>query len=73
MAEIKIHVFHTGEVCVSPDLPFGGEKCSMLKASGAFSKKSDRLWLPISSYRVFQRQGAVRLRLASEHEPQRCV
>ena len=25
MAEIKIHVFHTGEVCVAPDLPFGGE------------------------------------------------
>ena len=22
MANIKIHVFHTGEVCVAPDLPF---------------------------------------------------
>ena len=27
MAEIKIHVFHTGEACVAPDLPFGGEHC----------------------------------------------
>lgn len=23
MADIMIHVFHTGEVCVAPDLPFG--------------------------------------------------
>ena len=45
MAEIKIHVFHTGEVCVAPDLPFGGEHCSTIKASGAFAKKSERLWL----------------------------
>lgn len=41
MAEIKIHVFHTGEVCVAPDLPFGGEHCSTIKASGAFAKKSE--------------------------------
>ena len=47
MAEIKIHVFHTGEVCVAPDLPFGGEHCSTIKASGAFAKKSERLWLPV--------------------------
>lgn len=50
MAEIKIHVFHTGEVCVAPDLPFGGEHCSTIKASGAFAKKSERLWLPVSAY-----------------------
>ena len=47
MAEIKIHVFHTGEVCVAPDLPFGGEHCSTIKASGAFAKKSERLCQPI--------------------------
>lgn len=28
MAEIKIHVFHTDEACVAPDLPFGGEHCA---------------------------------------------
>jgi len=47
MAEIKIHVFHTGEVCVAPDLPFGGEHCSTIKASGAFAKKSERLWVAV--------------------------
>lgn len=24
MADIRVHVFHTGEVCVAPALPFGG-------------------------------------------------
>lgn len=52
MAEIKIHVFHTGEVCVAPELPFGGEDCSIIKASGVFAKKSDRLWLPVSAYLI---------------------
>ena len=52
MAEIKIHVFHTGEVCVAPELPFGGEHCSAIKASGVFAKKSERLWLPVSTYLI---------------------
>ena len=52
MAEIKIHVFHTGEVCVAPELPFGGEHCSTIKASGVFAKKSERLWLPVSAYLI---------------------
>lgn len=34
MANIKIHVFHTGEVCVAPDLPFGGDNSNEIKASG---------------------------------------
>lgn len=52
MAEIKVHVFHTGEVCVAPELPFGGEHCSAIKASGVFAKKSERLWLPVSAYLI---------------------
>lgn len=52
MAEIKIHVFHTGKVCVAPELPFGGEHCNPVKASGVFGKKSDRLWLPVSAYLI---------------------
>lgn len=52
MSEIKVHVFHTGEVCVAPELPFGGEHCSALKASGLFDKKSNRLWLPVSAYLI---------------------
>ena len=52
MTEVKIHVFHTGEVCVAPELPFGGEHCSTIKASGVFAKKSERLWLPVSAYLI---------------------
>lgn len=52
MSEIKVHVFHTGEVCVAPELPFGGDHCSALKASGLFDKKSNRLWLPVSAYLI---------------------
>ena len=59
MAEFKIHVFHTGEVCVAPELPFGGERCSVIKASGVFAKKSDRLWLPVSAYLIECSHGRV--------------
>ena len=36
MNKIKIHVFHTGYVRVSPYLPFGGDKNDILKSSGLF-------------------------------------
>ncbi len=49
---IKIHVFHTGKVCVAPELPFGGENCDTIKASGLLGRKKDRLWLPVSSYLI---------------------
>lgn len=49
---IKIHVMHTGEVIVSPDLPFGGDDCSMLKASGIFLAADKRLHLPVSTYLI---------------------
>ncbi len=57
MSNIKIHVFHTGEVCVAPDLPFGGDDCSAIKASGIFGKKEDRLWLPVSAYLIEHPKG----------------
>lgn len=57
MDNIKIHVFHTGEVCVAPDLPFGGDDSNAIKASGIFGKKEDRLWLPVSSYLIEHPQG----------------
>ena len=47
MSEIKIHIFHIGKVCVAPELPFGGEHYSALKASGVLDRKSKRLWLPV--------------------------
>ena len=72
MSEIKIHIFHTGKVCVAPELPFGGEHCSALKASGVFDKKSERLWLPVRPISSSDaREHPVRLRLAPRHEPVR--
>ena len=57
MATIKIHVFHTGEVCVAPDLPFCGDHSNTIKASGIFGKKDDRLWLPVSAYLIEHPKG----------------
>ena len=56
---MKIHVMHTGRVCVSPALPFGDEKCSMVRASGIFARKQDRLWLPVSAYLIEHPKGLV--------------
>ena len=57
MSDIKIHVFHTGQVCVAPALPFGGDHCSRIKAAGIFGRKEDRLWLPVSSYLIEHPKG----------------
>lgn len=52
MSNIKIHILHTGEVRVSPNLPFGGDNCSALKASGITTPKSEWIWLPVFSYYI---------------------
>lgn len=52
MDKIKIHVLHTGSVLVSSYLPFGGDNCNILKASGIFEKKSSKIWLPVSVYLI---------------------
>ena len=57
MSGIKIHVLHTGAVCVSPDLPFGGDHCNPIKASGVFQPRKDRLWLPVSVYLIEHPKG----------------
>ncbi len=54
---IKIHIFHTGEVCVSPNLPFGGDHCNAIKASGILEKASERLWIPVSVYLIDHPKG----------------
>lgn len=59
MSQIRIRVFHTGFVCVSPYLPFGGDDCNVLKASGLTTKKANRLWLPVSSYLIEHPQGKI--------------
>lgn len=57
MSNIKIHVLHAGEVCVSPDLPFGGDNCSRIKAAGIFCKPEDRIWVPASAYLIEHPKG----------------
>jgi len=56
---IKIRIFHTGRVCVSPALPFGGNEKNPFKKSPILTKKSDRIWLPVSSYLIEHPKGKV--------------
>lgn len=56
---MRLHIFHTGEVCVSPYLPFGGDDCNILKASGLTTRKQDRLWLPVSAYLLEHPKGRI--------------
>lgn len=57
--EFRIHVLHTGAVCISPKLAFGGEDCSAIDASGLFLPKKDRIWLPVSVYLIETRHGLI--------------
>lgn len=59
MEQIKIRIFHTGWVCVSPYLPFGGDNCNIVKASGIIAKKKNRLWLPVSAYLIEHPMGKI--------------
>ena len=56
---MKIHVMHTGEVRVSPYLPFGGDNCNLLKASGMTTPKKDWIWLPVSVYLIEHPKGLI--------------
>ena len=56
---MKIHVLHTGEVRVSPYLPFGGDRCNLLKASGMTTPKEDWIWLPVSVYLIEHPKGLI--------------
>lgn len=57
MSEIKIHIFHIGKVCVAPELPFGGEHYSALKASGVLDRQIRSLGLAAA---VFYESGCCR-------------
>ena len=59
MDKIKIHVLRTGEVRVSPYLPFGGDDCSIVKASGVTTPKKDWIWLPVFSYLIEHPKGLI--------------
>lgn len=52
MEKIKVHVLQTGEVRVSPYLPFGGDHCNIIKASGLTTPKSKWIWLPVFSFYI---------------------
>lgn len=54
---MKVHVLRTGEVRVSPYLPFGGDNCSLLKASGITTPKSEWIWLPVFSFYIEHPRG----------------
>ncbi len=56
---MKVHIFQTGKVHVSPYLPFGGDDCGILKASGITTPKKDWLWLPVSAYLVEHPKGLI--------------
>ena len=56
---MKVHVLHTGEVRVSPYLPFGGDNCNLLKASGMTTPKEDWIWLPVSVYLIEHPKGLI--------------
>lgn len=58
---MRIHVFHTGRVRVSPYLPFGEDGCSTLKASGVLLPEAKRIWLPVSAYLIEHPAGLVLL------------
>ena len=59
MDKIKIHVLRTGEVRVSPCLPFGSDDCSLLKASGITTPKSKWIWLPVFSFLMEHPKGLI--------------
>lgn len=59
MGKIKVHVLRTGEVRVSPYLPFGGDDCSIIKASGVTTPKSKWIWLPVFSFLIEHPKGII--------------
>lgn len=61
MSEYKVHVLQTGKVRIEPELAFGGDHCSLAKASGFTLKRSPRIWLPVSVFLVETPQGLLLL------------
>lgn len=44
---------------VSPYLPFGGDDCSIIKASGVTTPKSKWIWLPVFSFLIEHPKGKI--------------
>ena len=43
--------------CVAPDLPFGGDHCNPIKASGIFQPRENRMCPPVSAYLIERPKG----------------
>ncbi len=59
MNEIKVHVFHTGEVCVDPSIPFKNASKNPIAFTGLFRNPHNRIWLPVSSYLIEHPKGLI--------------
>ncbi len=59
MAEIRIHVLHTGTVCVDPALPFKEDTLNPIAFSGIGRNPKKRVWLPVSAYLIEHPQGLI--------------
>ncbi|OZG68162.1 N-acyl homoserine lactonase family protein [Bifidobacterium eulemuris] len=55
----SVRVFQCGRVRVSPNLPFGGDHCGIVKGSGVFVPPSKRLWLPVCAFLITTPKGRV--------------
>ncbi len=59
--KIKIHVLHTGEVCVSPGLPYHDDKVKSPLQLGILSPygRKNRIWIPVSCYLIEHPKGLI--------------
>ena len=59
--KIRIHVLHTGEVCISPGLPYYDEKVKspfQLCMAHPYGRKN-RIWIPVSCYLIEHPRGRI--------------
>lgn len=61
MQKVKVHILQTGKVCIVPELAFGGDHCSTIKASGILASKKKREWFPVSVFLVEHPDGLLLL------------
>jgi glyoxylase-like metal-dependent hydrolase (beta-lactamase superfamily II) len=59
MSEIKIHVFHCGEVGVDPAVPFRDVSKNPVAYTGLLRSSKKRIWLPVSVYLIEHPNGLV--------------
>lgn len=59
MSEIKIHVLHTGTVCVDPAVPFKEDTLNPIAFTGFGRNPNKRVWLPVSAYLIEHPKGLI--------------